>query len=69
MRRQPKHHCCWPGKTVRVRLQNGELIYAKFVEERSNHIKVNIGDHTVSLRKSDLASFGIDRRGGRYQCQ
>ena len=68
MKRQPKHHCCWPGKTVRVQLQNGELIYAKFVEERSNYIKVNINDHTVSLRKSNLASFGIDR-GGRHQCQ
>lgn len=68
MKRQPKHHCCWPGKTVRVQLQNGELFYAKFVEERSNHIKVNINDHTVSLRKSNIVSFGIDR-GGRYQCQ
>ena len=68
MKRQPKHHCCWPGKTVRVQLQIGELFYAKFVEERSNYIKVNINDHTVSLRKSKLASFGIDR-GGRQQCQ
>lgn len=68
MKRQPKHHCCWPGKTVRVQLQNGELIYGKFVEERSTHIKVSIGDHTVSLRKSDLASFGINR-GGYCVCQ
>lgn len=64
MKRQPKHHCCWPGKTVRVVMQNGELLYGKFVEERSTHIKVAIGDHTVSLRKADLASFGINRKGG-----
>lgn len=62
MRRQPKHHCCLPGKTVRIRLQNGELLYAKFVEERSNHIKVMIDNRAVSLRKADLASFGINRR-------
>lgn len=63
MRRQPKHHCCWPGKTVRIRMQNGELLYGKFIEERSNRIKVSIGDNTVSLRKSELASFGINRKG------
>lgn len=49
-------------------MQNGELLYGKFVEERSNHIKVSIGDNTVSLRKSELASFGINR-GGYCVCQ
>lgn len=68
MKRQPKHHCCWPGKTVRIRMQNGELLYGKFIEERSNHIKVSIGDNTVSLRKSELASFGINRKGAA-SCQ
>ena len=68
MKRQPKHHCCWPGKTVRICMQNGELLYGKFIEERSNHIKVSIGDNTVSLRKSELASFGINRKGAA-SCQ
>lgn len=63
MKRQPKHHCCWPGKTVRIRMQSGELLYGKFIEERSTHIKVSIGDNTVSIRKSELASFGINRKG------
>ena len=44
-------------------MQNGELLYGKFIEERSNHIKISIGDNTVSLRKAELASFGINRKG------
>lgn len=63
MKRQPKHHCCWPGKTVRIRMQSGELLYGKFIEERSNHIKISVGDNIVSLRKAELASFGINRKG------
>ena len=49
-------------------MQNGELLYGRFIEERSNHIKVSIGDNTVSLRKSELASFGINRKGAA-SCQ
>lgn len=49
-------------------MQNGELIYGKFLEERSSHIKISIGDHTVNLKKNQLASFGINRKE-MCQCQ
>ena len=62
MKRQPKHHCCWPGKTVRIVMRDGTVLYGKFVEERSAYITVNIGNHTTNLKKKELASFGIDRR-------